>query len=630
LSDTGESVIDWQIEGSRVVLRMRGGTIVRPTASEVAGAEFKGRLTIRGEPIPRKPSDAIPGVSFSRYPLEATLEVSPPSADLAIPPSCRIRLGDTDVEVSPDEDQLIHGDVWYPLPVAVLSEIQGLIKAQGIAGPMTLKQYLDLRWLDTGLLTFVPEPSGNRRVTASVELPRALNATLYPYQVDGFQWLSRISDEGLGCILGDEMGLGKTLQVIALLLRDSERKVPSLVVAPATLLENWRRELARFAPTLNVSIHRGHGRTGYPRELRTFDVVVTSYDTAMRDISILEMVPWNVVVLDEAQAIKTPDAARTVTIKTIPRRVGVAVTGTPVENRLRDLWSLMDFAAPAFLGRQNEFEARYSDDIGGASALEPLVTPLILRRRVADVAKDLPERIDIPQPIEISDESAARYDKIRDEIAAQYGAAATIVSLTKLRMYCTHPFLVDGGDGDPLPGSTKYSRLLEILDEVIASGEKALIFTSFTGMADILVSDLPRRYGIPVRVIDGRTPVDKRQPIVDEFAAATTSAILVLNPKAAGTGLNITAANHVIHYNLEWNPAVEDQATARAFRRGQTRPVTVHRLFHPGTVEEVIAERTQRKRQVAGTAIIGTAGGADDLADVVAALKMSPAMSGIP
>jgi SNF2 family DNA or RNA helicase len=200
------------------------------------------------------------------------------------------------------------------------------------------------------------------------------------------------------------------------------------------------------------------------------------------------------------------------------------------------------------------------------------------------------------------------------------------VALTKLRMFCTHPFLVDRGTGDPLPHSTKYARLVEILDEVFAGGEKVLIFTSYTAMADILAADLARRYGIPVDVIDGRTPVTDRQPTVDRFGQVATAAALVLNPKAAGTGLNITAANHVVHFNLEWNPAVEDQATARAHRRGQTRPVTVHRLFHPSTVEEVIDQRTQRKRAIAAEAVVGTEGGADDLADIAHAMQLSPVL----
>jgi len=346
----------------------------------------------------------------------------------------------------------------------------------------------------------------------------------------------------------------------------------------------------------------------------------------MRDISILEMVGWNILVLDEAQAIKTPNAQRTVTLKTLPRRMAVAVSGTPVENRLRDLWSLMDFAVPGLLGPLKQFEAHYIDDDDHASELEPLVSPLILRRLVANVAKDLPERIDIPQAIQLSDESARQYDEIRHDVIAEYGKMASLVALTKLRMFCTHPFLLSKENGDPLPHSSKYARLLEILDEVFDSGERALIFTSYTRMADILASDLHQRFNLPFTIIDGRTPVTDRQPLIDRFGKTMTSAGLILNPRAAGTGLNITAANHVVHYNLEWNPAIEDQATARAYRLGQTRPVTVHRLFHPGTVEEVIDQRTVRKRSIASNAVVGTVGTEHDIADIARSLELSPVM----
>ena len=494
-------------------------------------------------------------------------------------------------------------------------------------GPLTLRQYVGLRGVPSEMIRFddppLPTPNGSRAPECS--LPGTFKATLYPYQADGVRWLSYIAAEGLGCLLGDEMGLGKTLQVIALLARETaEGRIPALVIAPATLIENWRRELARFAPSLRAAIHRGQGRTGFPSLLRSYDVVLTTYDTAMRDLPLLKMIEWNVVILDEAQAIKTPGARRTAAVKEIPRRIAIAVTGTPVENRLRDLWSIMDFAVPGFLGVLSDFERSYTDSIADASRLEPIVTPLLLRRLVANVAADLPPRIDIPQPIELSNEAAAEYDAIRQDIAAEYGSAATLVSVTKLRLFCTHPFLVSGVRGDPREHSTKYARLLELLEEIIAGGEKTLIFTSFTEMTDILVSDIARRFGVPCGFIDGRTSVQDRQPAVDDFQNTLGPAVLVLNPKAAGVGLNITAASHVVHYNLEWNPAVEDQATARAYRRGQTKPVTVHRLFHANTIEEVIDQRVTRKRVLAGEAVIGVQGAEDDVADILKAIELSP------
>jgi SNF2 family DNA or RNA helicase len=626
--------LDWYIDGPHLRLRLPSGLVITPTVHEVVGAEYKGRMEIRGEEIGRRPSDALPEYTFKRYPPDINVEVTPPSENLQYSASVRLLLKDgihfyPITEKALSADYVFIGPAWFPLDPEIVGNVADLLKISGIVtiGDLNLKQYLSLRRQANSKLIIAERLAIVPLVTneiPSIAIPKDLKATLYPYQHTGFVWLCRIADEGLGCILGDEMGLGKTLQVIALLLREHEAgRSPSLVIAPATLLENWRREIVRFAPGLSYCIHRGQERTGFPSRLRTFDVVITSYETAVRDISTLLMVKWNSVILDEAQAIKNPDAQRTTILKTLSRRTSVAVSGTPVQNSLRDLWSLVDFIMPDYLGKLHEFETHFSDKIDDAVSLEPLVSPLILRRLVADVAQDLPELINVPQPIELSEASAGEYELLRKEIAAQYGQAASLVALTKLRMFCAHPFVLNG-NGDPSLTSTKYSRLLELLDEIFSSNEKAIIFTSFTKMADILVTDLVARYRVPCWVIDGRTPVQNRQPTVDQFTNSITSAVLILNPHAAGTGLNITAANHVIHYNLEWNPAVEDQATARAFRRGQTRPVTVHRLFYVGTVEEVIDERMERKRSIAGHAVIGTEGEIDDIADIMRAIELSP------
>jgi SNF2 family DNA or RNA helicase len=249
----------------------------------------------------------------------------------------------------------------------------------------------------------------------------------------------------------------------------------------------------------------------------------------------------------------------------------------------------------------------------------------MLRRRVAEVASDLPQRIDIPQILELDDEEAAAYEAERDRIIEEYGAAATLVALTSLRQFCAHPTLIDGAaaTADPMSFS-KFRRLDGLVEEIFAHGEKVIIFTSFTAMATMIARHIDKRFGAFVGVIDGRLPIDDRQPLIDTFGVVRGGAALVLNPKAGGSGLNITAANHVIHYNPEWNPALEDQASARAHRRGQTRPVTVHRLLVADTVEDVVNDRLSRKRILSNTAVVGVEGKQDDYADIVAALSRSP------
>ena len=332
------------------------------------------------------------------------------------------------------------------------------------------------------------------------------------------------------------------------------------------------------------------------------------------------------MVLDEAQAIKNPDAKRTRTIKSIKRQAAIAVTGTPVENRLTDLWSIADFLLPDRLGTLFDFQRAFPETRDGATALEPRVTPFILRRRVAEVATDLPPRIDIPQAIELDDKSVLAYERIR-ATADPAARGSALAVLQKLRLFCTHPWLADESRDvtDPKLCSNKLVRVNQILEEVFGWGEKVLLFSSFHEMSDLLARTINMTFGVPVNQIDGRTPVPERQALVDRFSETQGAAALVLNPRAAGTGLNIVAANHVIHYNLEWNPAIEDQASARAFRRGQTRPVTVHRLFYSGTVEEFIDSRSTSKRDLARTSIVGSDGSDLDATDLIRALSVSPA-----
>lgn len=590
------------------------------------------------EDMPAGRHGAAAELDFSPYPVDARLVLHASSdARPAIRLEARTQL-DQSFPLSPEavrHGHVVHDGTWHPISAADTHSISTLLHDLDLdpdaPEPTTLRQCLALRHAAaTG------EPVLDRLGDdvllnlSSVErgaAPEGIKATLYPYQVRGWQWLRFIISEQAGGLLADEMGLGKTLQVISA-LRD-HGPVPgtagSLVVAPGSLLENWAREIAKFCPGLHAVKHHGPDRTGSPAELRPPDVVITSYETAIRDLPLLRMIQWHVVVLDEAQNIRNPDTRRAKAVKQLRREVSIAVTGTPVENRLRDLWSIMDFVLPGFLGDLPAFEARYADNDADASALEPLVSPVILRRRVQEVARDLPPRIDIPEILELDAKEAVAYDDVRAAIHREYGTAATLVSLTKLRQFCAHPALL--GEQSRFRDYSKFHRLEALLGEVFARREKALVFTSFTPMADRIAEMVQGQFGVISATIDGRLPIPERQPLIDRFTAYQGPAVLVLNPRAGGTGLNIAAANHVIQYNPEWNPAIEDQAAARAYRRGQDRPVTIRRLIIAGTVEEVMDERLQRKRDVAGSAVVGVRGERDDYRDIMAALTRSPLTS---
>ena len=484
---------------------------------------------------------------------------------------------------------------------------------------LSFANYLKLkRLLVEENINFIDEVESTIATIKEDETPLSssgLNANLYPYQESGCNWLTFMVKNNCGCILGDEMGLGKTLQIIALFGKYKENINPNshfLVVCPVSLLENWKREIAKFYPSLSVKVHHGSYRTGNYNDLLNFDVVVMSYSNVQTDLAMLKMIHWDVVAIDEAQNIKNPNAKRTKHLKLLDRTVSVAVTGTPFENHMTDVWSIVDFIMPGFLGKLSQFESSFPDSTDSAVRLEKFISPIMLRRRVSEVAKDLPERIDIPTPIRMTEDEAKFYDAERLDVSDRLEALSdfNIFTIQKLRQYCTHPLVYNRTIDkiDPITISSKYERFCEILDEVFMKGEKAIVFTSFTEMSNIIVDDISHRFSVYVKAINGSVEVQKRQEIIDEFSSLKGKALLVLNPKAAGAGLNITAANHVIHYNLEWNPAVEDQASARAYRRGQNKTVFVHRLYYTGTVEEIINEKIQMKREISDTAIIGNSG----------------------
>lgn len=461
---------------------------------------------------------------------------------------------------------------------------------------------------------------------AEQDIP-GLHATLFPYQAQGVAWMHQTVRHTGGLILADEMGLGKTIQIIALLLSEKpENSSPALILCPTSLIANWRSEILRFAPELSVLIHRGHNRTGITSGLQRAQVVLSTYDTVVNDISIFAGMTWSWLICDEAQALKNPDSRRRQAVSTIPRLRTVPMTGTPVETSLLDLWSLTDLAIPGLLGSRDEFEKDHPDTEESARSLARLTDPVVLCRKVRDVAGDLPDRIDIDIPLELGDALSRRYDEVLAETLEKYPVAGNLVATGQLQLFCAHPWLQGSGDPDDdenagISGSSgmplftpKVERTIAILEEAFRSGRKVLIFAIFNRCGEIIREAAEGR--IPEAfwgAVNGSTPANERQAIVDAFTRHDGPGCLVLNPKAAGAGLNITAATVVIHFTQAWNPALEAQASARAHRRGQTEPVYIYRLYYEETVERVMIDRSRWRRELGNEAVPVSTRDADDL-----------------
>ncbi len=622
---TGSS---WLVKDGILGLESVPGHFVAPSAMEIFRVQFQGAEQALGERC-RKPQVDLPHLHLSKYPAEPALRIQREGG--SIRGTYGIIGNERFSELTQDIDQVIIDESWYPIDLASLKEgRQSAYELGAINSEVSLGTLVKLRLAEQLPFRLIDEVASNEGQGNPGGAGRSLerdgvNAILYPYQADGIDFLNLIADQNIGCVLADEMGLGKTLQVIGMLVHlSSTQSYPILIVAPASLLENWRREISQFAPLLSIRVHAGDKRAGTAAALGSIDILITSYETVVRDAPLLSSYDWHAVVLDEAQAIKNPEAQRTRAVKDLNRKVSIAVSGTPLENRLDDLWSVADFCLPGILGDLEHFRNSYSDEVTDAQRLGNAVAPLILRRRVAEVASDLPEKIEIWQPINLTDGEARDYVAIREQVISEHGPAGALVATTILRTFCADPALAKYALRHSNSPGSKFVRVVELLEEIFANGEKALIFSSFHGVADLLSRELPRRYPhAHFDTIDGRTPVETRQDIVDAFFQHQGVGALLLNPKAAGSGLNITAANHVIHYNPEWNPALTAQASARAFRRKQTRPVTIHHLFHPGTVEEVIIERSQFKRALADGAVTGH-DGSPSSSDLANALAISP------
>jgi SNF2 family DNA or RNA helicase len=447
--------------------------------------------------------------------------------------------------------------------------------------------------------------------------------TLRPYQVRGYSWLAFLRRWGLGGCLADDMGLGKTIQTLALIASEWKLdKRPSLLICPTSVVANWKKEAERFTPELPVMIHHGGQRAKgntFLKQAQKNALVLSSYSLLFRDRELFEKVDWAGVILDEAQNVKNPQTKQAQAARAIKADFRIALTGTPVENHVGDLWSILEFLNPGWLGGQADFRKRFflpiqaRHDPEAAADLKRLTGPFILRRVKTDrsIIADLPEKLEMKVYCNLTREQATLYAAVVAELNRELESAEGIqrkgvilATLTRLKQVCNHPahFL---GDGSDIPGrSGKLARLSEMLEEVQETGEKTLVFTQYREMGDILKRHLQETFGREVLFLHGGVPREQRTRMVDRFQnEANGPRVFLLSLKAGGTGLNLTAATHVFHYDRWWNPAVENQATDRAYRIGQTACVQVHKFVCAGTVEEKIDDMIERKQAVASSVV---------------------------
>lgn len=514
------------------------------------------------------------------------------------------------------------GDCEYVrLSSALLKRIEALdaagrLKGKTLSVPSAAIPMLDgtLGGAEDGMLALPPsmevKASAIREAFAKdVAVPSRLKAQLRPYQRDGYVWLSRLASCGLGSCLADDMGLGKTVQLISLLLERAKDGV-SLVVAPASVCGNWRSEIARFAPTLRTIMawDEKADEMGAVKSAGPGDVVIAGYGLLVSREDQFASLDWNGVVLDEAQAIKNEHSKRAKTVKRLKAKFRVAATGTPVENRLTELWSISDFLNPGLLGSIGDFAKRFTLDGRAAPALKKLVSPLIMRRVKRDVLDDLPEKTEITIPVVLGADERAGYEACRRmalkslEASGADNRISILAELTRLRRYCCHPSLVVG---DGAAQSAKMEALVELLANLRENGHRALVFSQFTDYLAIVRKTVETQ-GWSHLYLDGQTPASERARLVDAFQRGEGDFFLI-SLKAGGMGLNLTAANYVILLDPWWNPAVENQATDRVHRIGQKNPVTVYRLIASGTVEERVIELHREKNAIAEDVLDGAA-----------------------
>ncbi|WP_156723834.1 DEAD/DEAH box helicase [Streptomyces apocyni] len=545
---------------------------------------------------------ALGGQQLTRAELDQLAEATRPV----------VRLRDQWVLIDPDEAQRARARQDHKVtPVDALSAVlTGSTEVDGRRVEVT----------PTGWLATLRQRLTQPEADPPLAQPEALAATLRDYQLRGLGWLATMTSLGLGGCLADDMGLGKTITLIALHLHrqtDPASAGPTLVVCPTSLMGNWQREIEKFAP--GTPVRRFHGASRGLNDLADGEFVLTTYGTMRLDARQLAQVSWGMVVADEAQHVKNPYSATAKELRTIGAHARVALTGTPVENNLSELWAILDWTTPGLLGRLGTFRSRYANavesgtDPAAAERLGKLVRPFLLRRRKSDpgIAPELPPKTETDRAVSLTVEQTGLYEALVRETMAAIAAAdgmerrgLIVKLLTGLKQICNHPAQFLKEERPRISGrSGKLELLDELLDTILAEDASVLVFTQYVRLARLVERHLAAR-GVPTQFLHGGTPVHARETMVRRFQDGEVP-VFLLSLKAAGTGLNLTRAEHVVHYDRWWNPAVEAQATDRAYRIGQNRPVQVHRLIAEGTIEDRIAEMLERKQGLAD-AVLGS------------------------
>lgn len=522
-------------------------------------------------------------------------------------------------------DYFIVDKSWFHFPVEESIKFVEFCTLHGLSHglPITTKHYFDiLRFTnqETSWLKSTSEVTSKIKYQFREISDFESDLPLYPYQLVGAKWLDVLLTNEIGALLCDDMGLGKTIQAIAVLSKFASNENKVLILSPASLTQNWMNEIQKFAPAISPYHHVGNNRKRHPSEFAQENVVITSYETAKNDLQLLRKFEWRLVICDEAQALKNVSSNRRIMVDSLKSKSKILLSGTPVENSLNELWSLVDLAFPGILGDFKDFTQLADNQMAFAAELSGLVAPLILRRIAKEVLYDLPEIVQTDEALIPSSRFIDFYVQTLNN-AKVSGLSASSCLMT-LRQACCYPQIVDPAYSDPQ--DVKIRRTFELFSEISFNKEKLLIFSNFTKSIDLLLRVLSKKFpNAFVDYIDGRIPGADRYSKIEEFTNFDGSAVLILNPVAAGTGLNITAANHVIHFDRQWNPKLELQSSKRAHRNGQLKTVFVHKFYYLGTVEEVINRRHTEKTEVSEAALDKSESEGNDK-DIALALRMSP------